>query len=101
MNLMRKEERSLLLYLETCAVDYGGKMNLDHLNAADWLFIAEWTKSGLIESGRVAAGDIRNKRAHWCRLSEEAWEAAHKERRARAERMWKSRTWETTKEKRG
>lgn len=100
----KKEEDSLLLFLETQATDYGGKVGMVHMNAADIRIAEEWNKEGYIGFGRVASGDLtRSPRqtTHWVRLSEEAWEDVHRLRRERAKRMWSNRKWKTTKEKRG
>ena len=97
---MSKDERSLLLYLETRAVDYGGKVDVRHMNSDDMAIAKIWNKSGFLGFGRVASEDCSSSGAHWCRLTDEAWRLAHEERRARAARMYAQRTWKTTEEKR-
>jgi len=104
LEMLSKDERSLLLYLETRAVDEGGSINTLHLNDIDKRIIKSWFKSGFIEYGRIVHEDVERfssstKRfTNWCRLGPEAWDLAHEERRARAERKWGVRTWITTKE---
>jgi hypothetical protein len=97
-------EARLLLYCETCAVDFDGRMDDRHLNGADLTILVGWQEAGFVESGRVASEftfrDGRSMRARWCCLSEEAWQEAHRQRRLRAERAWASRQWGSTAEKR-
>lgn len=99
---MNNHERSLLLYLETCAVDYGGSVDLNHINSADLEILGRWDAAGFVRSGRIAFHDVEEmrKRCHgrrraalWADLSEEAWELAHAERRERAERLMVKREW--------
>lgn len=99
-------EKSLLLYLETCAVDHGGSVAAVHMNDDDFAIVKEWNSGGFVQFGRIRDSDIikrdsmNKQRAHWCRLSDEAWEIAHCSRRERAERAWTSRQYQTTAEKR-
>jgi hypothetical protein len=99
---MTKDERSLLLYLETRAVDRGGLVQTPQMNADDFAILETWKASGFVEFGRLTRASIEKLRGstHWVRLSEEAWKLAHEERRARCERLYTSKTWETTDEKR-
>jgi len=106
---LNRDEKSLLMFLETQAVDQGGLVNLVRMNEDDHAILKRWTESGFVKSGRVCSADIERlklssgrtkQRTMWAQLSEDAFEAAHKERRARAKRMWKSRSWQTTDEKR-
>ena len=98
LDKMSKEERSLLLFLETRAVDYGGRVNAVHMNADDFEIAEKWDKDGFIGFGRIVFRMINSDGAHWVKLSEEAWKLAHEERRARAKRMWESRQWLSTKD---
>ena len=99
---MTKDERSLLLYFETAAVDQRGLVDQRRLNDADRKIAERWAKSGFVEYGRVAFSYIvKNANGiftSWVKLSEEAWRLAHEERRARAGRMWDKRTWKSTAE---
>lgn len=99
---MTKEERSLLLYLETRAVDHGGLVTTPQMNADDFAILDRWNESGFMEFGRLTRASIEKLcgSTHWVRLSETAWKLAHEERRARCERIYGSRNWETTEEKR-
>jgi len=47
LNKMTKNERSLLLYLETRAVDYGGIVDTRHMNQDDMEIAKEWNKKVL------------------------------------------------------
>jgi hypothetical protein len=96
---MNKTERSLLLYVETCAVDYGGRMNAERINTEDREILDRWKKAGFINYGRIIAADINSNGSLWVQLSDNAWELAHEERRARASRMWAKRRYTTTAEK--
>lgn len=97
---MTREELALLLYLETCQVDQSGAVDPRRVNTQDMAIIRRWEDEGFVVFGRVSALDITPSRAYWVGLSDEAWAAAHAERRARAARCAERRTWETTHEKR-
>lgn len=88
---LTKEEKSLLLYFETQATDYGGTLEAARMNETDMAIARRWNESGFVQFGRIAIADIREHggvhRTHWCVLSEEAWTAAHAERRARCDRL--------------
>ena len=99
---LSKDQRSLLLYLETCAVDFGGSVDLAHMNAADIQQAEEWETEGLILWTRIKAGEWpkqngRN-RTHYVALSDVAWNLAHAERRARNKRLEGKRAWRTIDE---
>ena len=103
---MTKDQISLLLYLETRAVDYGGSVDTAHMNAEDMIQAKEWADSGFIGFGRIQFTDIpkaehsaRGASTYWVELSSEAWHLAHSERKARAERMFVKRQWKKTSEK--
>lgn len=99
---MTKGERSLLLYLETRAVDHGGLVDTLRMNTDDFAIVERWREIGFIEFGRLTRESIERLRVstHWVILSDDAWKTAHEERRARCERIYGSRNWETTEEKR-
>ena len=80
---MIKDERSLLLYLECQAVDYGGKIDSRRMNGIDFDIAHVWDETGFIRFGRIKASDIAHNFDHWCILSDDAWVEAHRERRAR------------------
>ena len=98
---MTKDELSLLLYLESRAVDQGGKVDSRKMNEDDFAIAKRWADGGYIQFGRVCAADCTELGGtNWVILSAKAWKDAHKERRDRAERMWEKRTFMTTDEKR-
>lgn len=98
---LSKLEKSLLLYLETCAVDKTGRVESCRMNDDDRDLAGAWNLSGFIQYGRVAAQDLREDRgSNWVRLSDEAWALAAALRRERADRIWASKGFLTTDEKR-
>lgn len=108
LNDMTKDEKNLLLYFETCAVDQGGLVSIDHMNAEDMAIAKRFNESGFIRFGRLASeclpkyspSTLGNGSTHWCELSDEAWNLVHEERRDRYKRINEKRSWYTTKEKR-
>jgi hypothetical protein len=104
---MTKDEKSLLLFLETCVVDEAGLIDVRKMNAEDVAIAVRWEAEGFIGFGRVYSKDIARLSANsagrvysqWCSLSEEAWTLAHQERRARAVRVCEKRTWCKASEK--
>ncbi len=95
---MSKDEKSLLLFLETRAVDYGGRVNAKHMNVDDFKIAEQWTKEDFICFGRIKFKHINSDGANSVVLSKEAWKLAHAERKERFKRLWLKRTWITTKE---
>lgn len=95
---LSSQERSLLLFLECCAVDYGGMVDTKRMSSDDIETAKRWSSEGFIEFGRICASDLSRHGSHWVRLSERAWVLAHEERRARFERIHGKRTWRTVEE---
>lgn len=95
---MSKDEKSLLLFLETRAVDYGGRINIKHMNQDDMDITKKWDNFKFIRFGRIVLRHHNGDGTHWCKLSEEAWALAHQERRARQKRLWEKRSWISTDE---
>lgn len=91
MDLTRAEQ-SLLLFLETQAVDHGGRVLTLSMNTQEMGTARQWSEAGYISFGRLLAADVfgrtasEKNRTHYVRLSEEAWADAARYRRARAER---------------
>lgn len=96
LDTMTSDERNLLLYLETRAVDYGGKVDAQHMNKEDFDIVQKWNKEGFVKFGRIKFHSIIGKSTHWCELSEEAWNLAHAERRARCKRIMSKQTIDKT-----
>ena len=92
---MSREERSLLLFVETQAVDHGGALDRSRVNDADMEVLLDWHEDGFVMCGRLpsalAGPGARRGRGrcatHWVHLSDEAWRLAHEERRARHGRL--------------
>ena len=93
---MSRDEKSLLLFLETRAVDYGGRVNLAHMNKEDIDISKKWNKEGFIGFGRIVHRHHNSDGTNWCQLSDEAWKLAHEERNNRANRLWENRSWLST-----
>ena len=96
LETMNADERNLLLYLETRAVDYGGIVDLKHMNKEDMKIADKWNAEGFIKSGRIKFHSITSEGSYWCELSEEAWKLAHAERRARCKRIMSKRPIDKT-----
>jgi hypothetical protein len=43
---LSKDEKSLLLFFESCAVEYGGKINVRHMNEDDFKIAEAWNRTG-------------------------------------------------------
>ena len=101
MNLseMTKDERSLLLFLETQAVEYGGLVDVRHMNEDDCNIASDWNECGFIIYERISFYSIEavstptRRPTHYVILSQEAFRLAHEERIARAARMFQKRRW--------
>lgn len=100
LETMTKDERSLLLFFETRAVDHSGRVQTAHMNADDMEIATRWDAEGFVRFGRIAAEHRSEHGTHWCSLSDDAWSLVHAERKARAGRTWQTRHWQTTEEKR-
>jgi len=90
---LTKDEKGILLYLETCLVDRRGFIQPVRMNDTDWEIMDEWKSKGLLDFGRRPYKDIKTypagaggAKTHWIKFSAQAWEIAHKCRRERAER---------------
>ena len=91
---MDKDERSLLLYLETCLVDNRGRVDQKKLNNDDRHIMELWRDNGFVNFGRIHPDEYMEKMGtHWVELSEDAWKLAHEERRARSRRLLEKRAW--------
>jgi hypothetical protein len=99
LETMTRDEKSLLLFFETRAVDYSGRVQTEHMNAEDRKIAEQWNTEGFVRYGRICAEDLSEYGTHWCSLSAEACGLAHAERRERARRLWFTREWRTAEEK--
>lgn len=77
-----KTERSVLLYLESCAVDRGGLVEEQRMNGDDMDAIMPWMLSGFIVFKGLQE-DIRTS-THYVELSEDAWRIAAEARKMRS-----------------
>ena len=91
---MTKNETSLLLFLETQAVDSKGIVKTIHMNDEDFEIGKRWDKDGFVKFGRrffheieqIPEYLIKYRPAYYVVLSDKAWQVVARERRARAER---------------
>jgi len=99
---MTKDEKSLLLFFECAAVDYGGLLSTGRMNDDDRKLAARWAEEGFIIFERVASKHITPDTAYPKNyaviLSENAWRLAHEERIERSGRVYTKRNWKTISE---
>lgn len=87
---LTKAEQSVLLYLETCAVDKDGLAESVRMNTEDFDAIAVLTADGFLNFGRIYSKLLNAHRfsgwnpTHWVELTELGWAAAAACRRSRA-----------------
>lgn len=88
---MTKDERSIVLYLETCLVDAGGLVEGVRMNDADHEAIGRLSEAGLLRVYRIPAamlGTGGNPRwTHIACFASAGWGLAHQLRRKRAEQV--------------
>lgn len=89
---IERQELSLLLYLETCAVDHAGKVEAQRMNKDDFEIADRWAASTFIAFSRLPSWYMLNhggtmQFTHRVILSEDAWLMAHAERRERSKRV--------------
>lgn len=85
-----RDQRSILMYAETCAVDYGGLLEGSKMNAADLAALSTLIDGGILTFGRIPGrlvGTFRRPITHWCELTEAGWALSHQLRRARAAKV--------------
>jgi hypothetical protein len=93
MNLedMSKDERSLLIYVESVSVDYGGLVDSRKINAADRVILKRWHDTQFVFFSRITWNSVQMLHDHnntdLVRLSDEAWKLASEERKARYVRI--------------
>lgn len=92
---LTKIERSIILYAESCSVDYGGLLEGTRMNRDDMDALARFKAEGILDYGRVPAallGTFARNVTHWCDLTDAGWDLAHKLRRAHAAKKAGGRT---------
>jgi hypothetical protein len=81
-----REAESLLLYLETCAVDRCGRVEGLRMNSDDHRLADQMQSDGLLRFGRrlsrFISGHARTL-THWVELSDAGWTKANELRKAR------------------
>lgn len=96
---LTRDERSLLVYLETCCVDYGGAYEPIRMNDVDRAILNTWADEGFVECGRITSSTWPTpSRCYWAQLSDEAFALAHQERLERYRRRDAHRNWVKTSE---
>jgi hypothetical protein len=95
---MTSAEESLLLYLDTRAVDHGGRITDENLNNEDRAIARQWAVEGYIGYGRIKMAYCQPGKTTWVRLSPKAHDDAAKLRRARAVRGWNGRNYEPSRD---
>ena len=96
LETMSKDERSLLLFFESRAVDYCGRVDIRRMNTEDMEIAKRWNEEKFIQFGRIVIRHHNSDGTHWCILSEEAWILAHLERKERHKRLWLKKNWLST-----
>lgn len=95
---LTKVERSIILYAESCSVDYGGLLEGKRMNDDDLAALRKFHESGLLSFGRVPAkllgplSEYGRNPTHWVTFTDDAWALAHALRRQRAAHGSVSRT---------
>lgn len=93
---LTRAHKSVLLYIESCLVDYGGLLDSDRMNKADHDSIAELEAAGFVVVKRVPAKllgkFIGRKVTHYAELTETGWALAHEQRKERAQRSKETST---------
>lgn len=95
---MSKDEKSLLLFLETRAVDYGGRVNIQHVNKGDMEIASKWNATDFLYFGKIVIRNHNSDGTHWVHLSDEAFKIAHQLRLERVNKMYENRTWISTED---
>lgn len=85
------DERSLLLYMESMAVENGGQLDSRRLNDSDRATLRRWDEEGFVSWRRIAYATLQTLHnsyvTSFVTLSDAAWTLAHAERRARCARL--------------
>ena len=80
---MTRDERSLLLFFETCVVDFTGRVDTRRMNQQDEENAKRWNNDDFIGYGRIVVKDHNSQGSRWVEFTDDAWALAHQERRAR------------------
>lgn len=93
INSLSRDEKSILLYAETCMVDRAGLLEAARMNEADIAALKKFKEAGALDFGRIPFKTIDTlihphhggKLTHWVTFHEPAWQAAHALRRVRSQ----------------
>jgi hypothetical protein len=94
INTLTRDEKSILLYAETCLVDRSGLLCGDRMNDADRAALAKFKAAGVLDYGRIPHKLVKREAVadtHWITFNDEAWAAAHALRRERAKQVCSQR----------
>lgn len=87
---MTRDERSCLVYLETCAVDAGGLVEGVRMNGEDHAAIARFSAAGLLRFERIPSSLLgtgaKDSWTHIVELLPDGWALAHRLRQGRVKR---------------
>ena len=84
---MTRDQRSILLYAESCAVEHGGLLEGIRMNKDDHAALDDLAQAGMLTWGRTPGkllGTFQRNVTHWCDLTEAGWALAFQLRRERA-----------------
>lgn len=83
---MTRDEKSMLLYIETCCVDAGGLLEGRRMNIKDVEALDKLKKAGLLsQAGRIPFVHIDLGKTHYAELSDMGFALAHELRKERAQ----------------
>lgn len=89
--ILTRKMASLLRYVETVCVDYGGMVDSRKINDEEREILRQWDRDGFITYKRLTSESIvllsGTSKTHRATLSEEAWELAHASRKECATQM--------------
>ncbi len=94
--ILTKNERSILLYAETCVVDFAGLLEGKRMNSDDIEALKKFEAAGILTFGRIPArvlgSMVSRECTHWVEFADAAWTLAHALRRQAAEKSKTSST---------
>lgn len=90
---LSRDEKSVLLYAETCLIERGGLLEGMRMNEADIQALKKFKEAGSLDFGRIPSKTIGTlihphnggQYTHWVTFHEPAWQAAHALRRLRSQ----------------
>lgn len=89
---LTKDERSALVYAESCAVDFGGLLEAKRMNEADGRAFSKFVGDDILKYGRIPSkfiDDVKRKTGrnatHYAQLTPRGWVVAGLLRQRRAE----------------